>query len=335
MTTKKRKQYPSQARLRELFDYDPDGFLVWKHRDDERKATNTNYAGCRAGGVFVSDSLEISYRISIKKIVYTGQSLIWVWHNGGIPDGMQVYRKDPNGGFRIQNLELLTCDGYGRNFLRRNANKCSQSEFLGVCKTKNGLFWQGGTYIYGPTCRFFTDIDAATHYDNAYEDKKGFRPNGTTREQVKPISRELGNHLQHHRRKSNPNDIVGVYEDSRQKTNRFYSRIGRRNLGKFETKEDAARAYNIAAFEAFGVHASFNDIPHPFKNPKKIVPRGKLVGVQVRNGKIAAFFKRKQIGTFDTREQAARAYNIAAYEHYGEHAVLNDIPDPLGKGDIF
>ena len=37
-------------------------------------------------------------------------------------------------------------------------------------------------------------------------------------------------------------------------------------------------------------------------------------------------------GPFDTKEQAARAYNIAAREKYGEHAVLNDIPDPLGEG---
>ena len=41
----------------------------------------------------------------------------------------------------------------------------------------------------------------------------------------------------------------------------------------------------------------------------------------------------KYLGCFKTQEEAARAYNIAAYEHYGENAVLNDIPFPLG--DVF
>jgi hypothetical protein len=45
--------------------------------------------------------------------------------------------------------------------------------------------------------------------------------------------------------------------------------------------------------------------------------------------------KKEYIGTFDTKEEAARAYNIAAREYYGDHAELNDIPDPLGQGDIF
>lgn len=61
------------------------------------------------------------------------------------------------------------------------------------------------------------------------------------------------------------------------------------------------------------------------------------MGVRRPEGKarFVASIRSVYLGTFDDQVDAARAYNIAAYDHYGEHAVLNDIPDPLGKGDTF
>ena len=79
-----------------------------------------------------------------------------------------------------------------------------------------------------------------------------------------------------------------------------------------------------------------NGIPLKIKRTINKVVKGnkKHIGVYLKpSGNYSARLKSIYLGTFSTKEEAARAYNIAAYEHYGENAVLNDIPDPLGKGE--
>lgn len=46
-------------------------------------------------------------------------------------------------------------------------------------------------------------------------------------------------------------------------------------------------------------------------------------GVSARKKKWIAWLKRKYIGSFDTPEEAARAYDNAAIELLGKHAILN------------
>ncbi len=52
-------------------------------------------------------------------------------------------------------------------------------------------------------------------------------------------------------------------------------------------------------------------------------------GVHFRNGKYSAMIRinghLKHIGTFETAEEAAKAYNVMAEEHFGEYAALNDV----------
>jgi hypothetical protein len=68
------------------------------------------------------------------------------------------------------------------------------------------------------------------------------------------------------------------------------------------------------------------------RNQKRNLVKNGHVGVSAHNGKFRTYFLGKYHSTHDTFQQAARAYNIAAYEYYGQHAVLNEIPDPLGVG---
>lgn len=259
MTTK-RKQYPSQARLRELFDYDPEGFLVWKYNPDRRPQWNGRYAGKIAGKYeFSPSSLQYVYRVGIGDEVYSGNSLIWIYFGGTIDERKQVHKKDWSKPPAIENLvQVLPSERKSRPHMRssgefgKGVTKRSGSDFF-ICEPVNG-----GCF------RFMSRDDAETHYDNEYEKDRGERPNGTERKNVehKILSTGLMRHIHH---------------------------------------------------------------------AKRARKEGKYCGVNKHRDSFSSYLSGKYLGVFASKEQAARAYNIAAYEHYGESAILNDIPDPLGK----
>jgi len=257
----KRKQYPSQARLRELFDYDPEGFLVWKSRGKD---------GDRAGVYRLDgDSLNYIYRINIKDREYEGGRLVWIWHRGDIPEGMNVHRRDWSGTCRIENLY---CCFWKDRILRPQISNPS-GKYKGVWKNDKWSKSWSCADLNGNEWYFSTEIAAATHYDNVCEERHGDRPNNTERCDVIKlrVTKSVARYMQTSQKSLEERAVVGVYE---------------------------------------------------------------------KRKKFAARFRKKNLGTYPTKEQAARAYNKAAYEHYGEHAVLNDIPDPLGlaepeEGDAF
>jgi len=243
------KQYPSQEKLRELFDYDPEGFLVW--REGPR-------AGKVAGSFGVNKELRVFYDVRINGKLFSGAKLIWVWHKSILPK--YIFHKDSNqASNKIENLISSNLrKGFNSGFWKKNLGAIRFVE-----KEKNIKLWFN---TVGNRRGFYTPEAAGQFADLEIE--------------------RLGLNYQ------------------------------KNNL-------------NLKNFEEESAHGK-----RQVKN-YKINATSKFIGVSKNKNKWVAKCARKYLGFFNEQQDAARAYNVAAKERYGEHAVLNDIPNPLGQGDIF
>jgi hypothetical protein len=109
-------------------------------------------------------------------------------------------------------------------------------------------------------------------------------------------------------------------------------------IGRFESEETAAVAYNIYAKKYFGEYALLNDVPfEPDWESKKIGNRvrgtgtSKFIGVSYRQKyddwicNISVNGKSKYLGSFKNEIEAAKAFNEAALKHRGPNAKINKI----------
>ena len=72
----------TQKDVKELFDYHPDGYLIWKSKawhDHQTHRETGSIAGIQIGSYL---------RVSIASVKYTIHRLIWFWHHGYWPVGV-------------------------------------------------------------------------------------------------------------------------------------------------------------------------------------------------------------------------------------------------------
>nr|WP_255550450.1 AP2 domain-containing protein [Sporosarcina sp. E16_3] len=107
--------------------------------------------------------------------------------------------------------------------------------------------------------------------------------------------------------------------------------VGER-LGNYDTAREAAKAYNIKAEEYFGKFAWLNDVDHEGFEIRKLPKQSSMYRgvhyVEVRGKWVASIWnnsikKKIVIGSYDTEDGAALAYNAYAKELKGDKAHVN------------
>ncbi len=154
------KKEPSQDKIKATFDYNSSTGLLARKTFGRPSSRGTV-------GWFSHSYI----MVCLDYVAYRAHRLIWVMHNGPIPNGFEVGHEDGNPqNNRIENLKLVTHAENMKN-LRRFGNNTSGHP--GIVKHTNG--WQariGNRYL-----GWFKDFNVALATRKAAEIQYNFHPN--------------------------------------------------------------------------------------------------------------------------------------------------------------
>mgnify|MGYP003455568704 CR=1 FL=1 len=130
------KVLPSQERLKQVLDYNPEtGVLTWLDRVERGFSFNNRVAGTRGRQLNGSPSGKM---ISVDAVRYKVSRVIWVMVYGSLPEGHEIDHANGNPwDDRLCNLRLATHD---QNKANRRSMIKSKTGLKGVTARKNGKF---------------------------------------------------------------------------------------------------------------------------------------------------------------------------------------------------
>lgn len=120
------------SRVRELFDYHEDGFLIWRIRPYKSRVE----VGKIAGG---PDGSHGYWKVQIDCRQYPVHRIIWLWHYGEMPKNQIDHRNGIRHDNRIENLREATIRENGQN---RGKGKNNTSGHIGVSWHEGGKSWE-------------------------------------------------------------------------------------------------------------------------------------------------------------------------------------------------
>lgn len=170
------KPLPSQERLRELLNYDPETGVFTNRISRGGRAQ----AGAVVGTIASCGGLQLM----VDKRVYKAHRLAWMYHHGIDPGSLQIDHINGNRADNsIQNLRLTDPVGNQRN---RRMSSVNKSGVTGVRWNERLSKWHARIAVDGK-CRhlgYYTDFDEAVATRKQAELDYGYHPNhGLTAEQ--------------------------------------------------------------------------------------------------------------------------------------------------------
>ena len=147
-----RNPLPSQAELRELLDYDSDGFLRWKHTNRQK----------RAGNIAGMTDLDGYHRIKINRKLYSAHRLIYAWHHGSCPESLDHINRDRSDN-RIENLRPATLSQQQFNKASPGNSSGHKNIYLQPCGTYRVSIGANGEHHRKVLPTLSEAIDYANH----------------------------------------------------------------------------------------------------------------------------------------------------------------------------